>query len=267
MQCKNSLEKTNHSQNLARILLVEDSEMLQDLTLSLLNAAGFFVEIATTGEMAVEMFFPEKYDLIYMDIGLPQMDGYEATRAIRTKEKALNAVTQIPIIALTGHSVIDVQASCGQSGMQGVLSKPLTHEQAEKTWKYFVKKENIFIPGLMILEKHLSVYVDNVVLDIEATIKNIGIKEIADKLISDFAKNLEVNFLPTIKTLIAEQKIDDLKFLLHQKLGSLAYIKAPLLKKKLLNLQTILHQGASLPQNTYHDIEKEVFLIIKEINQ
>lgn len=134
-----------------RILLVEDNPMVQMATSALLNDTGFRVEMANSGEEAVEMFSPEKYDLIYMDIGLPNMNGYEATQAIRAKERTKNAAKKVPIIALTGHGAVDVQAFCGQAGMQGILSKPLTREQAESVWRRYGKGGSAHVPGLILI--------------------------------------------------------------------------------------------------------------------
>ncbi|MES2203914.1 MAG: response regulator, partial [Pseudomonadota bacterium] len=101
------------------------------------------------------------YDLIYMDIGLPGIDGYQTTKSIREKEKSAGqsiliaqqsnaSKTETPIIALTGHGVIDVKTFCGEAGMQGVLSKPLSKDQAEKVWQRYVKQKLMDVPGLVV---------------------------------------------------------------------------------------------------------------------
>lgn len=137
-------------QLLPHILLVEDMELIQFITKSLLSDAGFSVDIASTGKEALEKFSSKKYDFIYMDIGLPDIDGYTVTQEMRNKEVATGA-EKTPIVALTGHGVIDVQAFCGEVGMQGVFSKPLTREQAEKVWQRYGKHELVDVPGLTIL--------------------------------------------------------------------------------------------------------------------
>ncbi len=256
-------QEDRHSESLPRVLLVEDTEMIQFVTKSLLQNAGFAVDIASSGEAALELFSPEKYSLVYMDIGLPVMNGYETSRAIRAKEKALNAPLKTPIIALTGHGAMDVQAFCRDAGMQGVLSKPLSREQAEKVWQRYGQQKSIPVPGLTILENNQPVVSENNTLDIAATLKLVGPKEIADKLISEFVKDLENQFLPNIQALIAEHNCDGLKFLLHQKLGSLAYVKAPLLEKKLSDLQTALYNGLAITQDVYMDIEQAVLCLVQ----
>ena len=255
-------QEEGHSENLARVLLVEDMEMIQFVTKSLLNNAGFSVDIASSGEEAVEMFEPSKYSLVYMDIGLPVMNGYETSLAIRVKEKSLNAKIKTPIIALTGHGAVDVQAFCSEAGMQGVLSKPLSREQAEKVWQRYGKHELTHVPGLTILENDQPVALESNILDIPATMQLIGSREVGYKLLSEFMQDLEMQFLPHIQTLIAEHQYDDLKFLLHQKLGSLAYVQAPALEKKLVDLQAALHNGSAVTHDVYRAIEQEVLHVV-----
>ncbi|MBP9727051.1 MAG: response regulator [Gammaproteobacteria bacterium] len=140
------------SHDAPHILLVEDSPIVQVVTKTLLNEAGFQVDIAGTGAEAIAMFSSGKYGLIYMDIGLPDMDGYAVTQAIREKEKLAETPIRAPIIALTGHGAIDVQTFCGKAGMQGVLSKPIKRAQIEGVWKCYGQGESINVEGLTIIE-------------------------------------------------------------------------------------------------------------------
>lgn len=249
-------------QDSPRVLVVEDTEVIQFVTKSLFNTAGFFVDIASTGEEAVEMFEPGKYGLIYMDIGLPKMNGYETAQAIRAKEITLKAQEQVPIIALTGHGAVDVQAFCGEAGMQGVLSKPLSREQAEMVWKHFKIDANISIPGLTFLTNAKPAPSDNEILDIDATIQTVGFKDIALNLMVTFIDDLKNQFLPQIKVFISEHKDDELRFLLHRQLGSLAYVKAPSLEKKLSEVQAMAHKGIHIDESVYQDIEQEVLRVL-----
>ena len=153
-------DETRLAADAPRILLVEDSALIQVITKMLLNDAGFAVDIAGSGEEAVEMFAPEKHSLVYMDIGLPVMNGYQTSLAIRAKEQMLNTKIKTPIIALTGHGAMDVQAFCNAAEMQGILSKPLSRAQAEKVWQRYGKHELIEVPGLTVLENDPSVVLD-----------------------------------------------------------------------------------------------------------
>lgn len=253
-----STNEEKNTDTLTRVLVVEDTDLIQLVTRTLLNEAGFSVDIASTGEEAVEMFEPGKYGLVYMDIGLPKMNGYETTKAIREKEKALKLTIQIPIIALTGHGAVDVKKFCGEAGMQGILSKPLSREQAEKVWQLYGQHQEVDVPGLTSLEKHDSVVSENDILDIELSTKRAGSKEVAEKMISDFIQHLHTQFIPILKTAIEKNSRDELRFQLHQQLGSLAYVEAPLLQQTLLSAQKIVKNDEALTPALYQEIEKAV---------
>ncbi len=105
-----------------RILLVEDNPVNQSLATIMLNKGGCHVETADNGREAVERFTSraDMFDLIFMDVQMPEMDGYEATRLIR--EKGFGG---IPIIALTAHAMKGEQEKCLASGMNDYITKPI----------------------------------------------------------------------------------------------------------------------------------------------
>lgn len=251
--------ETDH---LPKVLLVEDNPMIQFVTKNLLNTAGFAVDLAGSGEEALEMVEPNKYGLIYMDIGLPGMTGYQTAKAIREKEKQLSAAIEVPIIALTGHGAVDVLAFCDDAGMQGILSKPISREQAQVLWKHFTEDATIPVPGLTVLTHSIPEPAPKDILDIEDTIRILGVKDIALNLIGTLTEDLKSQFLPHIKTIIGENKTDELLFLLHRQLGALAYAKAPRLEKKLLELQAMAQKGADIDPSVYQEIEAEVLRIV-----
>ncbi|MBP9726711.1 MAG: response regulator [Gammaproteobacteria bacterium] len=143
--------ENSFTEKVQRILLVEDNPAVQMVTKNLLNDSGFEVDVAGSGAEAVAAFSPGKYGLIYMDIGLPDIDGYEVTNAIREKEQSSQAA-MTPIIALTAHAAIDVQAVCGKVDMQGVISKPIKRDQIEHIWQRYGKGEPIHVDGLIVID-------------------------------------------------------------------------------------------------------------------
>ena len=108
------------------ILLVEDTDYLQRINTLFLQKMGCQVDIASNGRQAVKKAQKHQYHLILMDIGLPIMDGIEATRAIRRHE----AITgqHIPIIALTAFGE-PMREQCERAGVDGFAIKPLLYEQ------------------------------------------------------------------------------------------------------------------------------------------
>ena len=107
------------------ILLAEDVEINREILISLLQPTGLSIECAENGAEAVNMFSqtPQKYDMIFMDMQMPEMDGYEATRRIRALD--VPAAQKIPIIAMTANVFREDVELCMKAGMDGHLSKPL----------------------------------------------------------------------------------------------------------------------------------------------
>lgn len=109
-----------------RVLLVEDNDMNADIAMEILGMTGIQLEWAQNGEKAVDMVQEKPdgyYDIVLMDIQMPKMNGYEATRAIRSLDK--ESARQMPIIAMTANAFVeDVQAAKG-AGMNEHIAKPL----------------------------------------------------------------------------------------------------------------------------------------------
>jgi two-component system sensor histidine kinase/response regulator len=106
-----------------RILLVEDNAVNQLVALRLLEKQGHAVTIAANGKKALEALKKDSYDLVLMDIQMPEMNGWEATRAIRESEKATGE--HIPIAAMTAHAMKGDEERCIAAGMDDYLSKPI----------------------------------------------------------------------------------------------------------------------------------------------
>jgi two-component system, sensor histidine kinase and response regulator len=106
-----------------RVLLVEDNPVNRKLAVHVLEKDGHAVVAAENGAVALEVLEAGAFDLILMDVQMPRMDGIEATRAIRGKEKASGR--HVPIIALTAHAMAGDRERCLQAGMDGYLIKPI----------------------------------------------------------------------------------------------------------------------------------------------
>jgi two-component system, cell cycle response regulator DivK len=108
-----------------KILLVEDNEMNLDMLSRRLERKGFQVVIATNGQQGVELALSELPDIILMDMSLPVLDGWQATRQIRT----VHETEAIPIIALTAHAVSGDREKCLEAGANEYETKPVKFEQ------------------------------------------------------------------------------------------------------------------------------------------
>ena len=107
----------------SRVLLAEDNAVNQTLAVRLLEKLGYSVIAAGNGVEAVQAFENNQFDVVLMDIQMPEMDGFEATAAIRAKEELTGR--HVPIIAMTAHAMKGDQERCISAGMDGYVSKPI----------------------------------------------------------------------------------------------------------------------------------------------
>jgi len=129
-------EEAKHS---ARILLAEDNPVNQKLAKMMLTKAGYQVEVANNGQEAVEKYTkdPEAFDMIFMDIQMPEMDGIKATKAIRDI-----GFDTVPIVAMTANAMKGDREKCLEAGMDDYIPKPVKRELVfEMLEKWILNKE------------------------------------------------------------------------------------------------------------------------------
>jgi two-component system, sensor histidine kinase and response regulator len=112
------------------VLVVEDHRINQQVAVLILKSLGYESEIAETGEVALAKLADREYGLIFMDIQMPVMNGYEATKLIRESE--VNSKRHIPIIAMTAHVTEGSQGECFEAGMDDYVSKPINPDLLQK---------------------------------------------------------------------------------------------------------------------------------------
>ena len=117
-----SMKSLSAAQTRARLLVAEDNSTNLQVALGLLKGLGVHADAAADGAEAVEAMRKQPYDLVLMDCQMPRMDGYEATRRIRSMEGSVGAV---PIIAMTAHAMTGDREKCLQAGMNDYISKPI----------------------------------------------------------------------------------------------------------------------------------------------
>jgi two-component system sensor histidine kinase/response regulator len=130
-----ALKAVHKSSDGARILLAEDDQLNQRLVLRILQKNGFQADLAVDGRRAVDAIMKTKYDLVLMDVQMPDMDGLEATAQVRFRE---GSSRHTPIVGLTANALAGDRERCLAAGMDDYMSKPVSIEQLKKMIYHWV---------------------------------------------------------------------------------------------------------------------------------
>lgn len=173
----------------ARVLLVDDNQVNQQVAAELLKEAGLLTDFAGNGQEAVAAVSSTDYDLVFMDIQMPVMGGYEATTLIR----GMARYAELPIIAMTAHALSGVREECLAAGMNDYLSKPVDPSRLYGLLARWIKTGDRFVPG-----KDLRIGAGEIRIDLPETLegfdRNEGLAQVNNnsaiyrQLIIDFAE-------------------------------------------------------------------------------
>ncbi len=192
-----------------KVLLTEDNQYSQELIEIFLKARRCRVELAINGQEAVEKFTGNDYDIILMDIQMPEMDGLEATRKIRSIEKEKGG--HIPIIALTANAFKGDREKCLAAGMDDYLAKPVNSDNLYQTISRFASK------GKYIEKTEKEETSVNPTL---AKYDDETARKIAQHYISDFSLQMS-----KLKDALNAKDYKNITFLAHKIRGTLLYFK------------------------------------------
>jgi two-component system, sensor histidine kinase and response regulator len=139
----------SHDASGVRVLLVEDNEVNQQVAMELLESAGASVQIANHGGEAVEILTrgeqPPPFDVVLMDLQMPEMDGYTATRLLRAKPE----FGELPIIAMTADVMTEAVERCLEAGMNDHVGKPIDPDALFATLARWIKSREVKVEGLV----------------------------------------------------------------------------------------------------------------------
>lgn len=135
MQTPSPVAQTATASRKRRILLVEDTELNRLVTLAMLGTGNYTVDSAASGLEALDALKDVHYDLVLMDVSMPNMDGFEATRAIRAMD---GPMSRVPIVAMTAHAMVGDRERCLASGMDDYLPKPVSRADLLAKVEHFV---------------------------------------------------------------------------------------------------------------------------------
>jgi two-component system, OmpR family, aerobic respiration control sensor histidine kinase ArcB len=240
-----NLQKNMVDKNIsnASVLLVEDNELVQKTTLFNLKSWGYDgIDVASNGASALEKLAQKKYDLIYLDLGLPDVDGRALAKTIRSNKQSPNY--QSAIVALTAHGDDEIKQECLKLGMNQVLIKPLLEKDAKKIASEFLKKSQS------------DVIIDQALWQNRCADNPVLVKE---------SKQMMLQALPDIKTvsgqLLKKKQYPELHVMIYRCLNDLKYCGLPRLENATILFEKALHDKnypalKDLHETFCHEIEE-----------
>ncbi|MBF0224063.1 MAG: response regulator [Desulfobacterales bacterium] len=249
------------------ILVAEDNATNQAVVSAILKLVGIKAKIAKDGNEALELFKKNIFDAILMDVQMPEMDGFEATRLIRKFEAEIGD-SHIPIIAMTAHAMKGDEEKCLQAGMDAYVSKPINHNIFFKTLANTIKLEK----QKVIPENFLIEDVDKLSEEPLPELPGINVRTAMVALNFDWKTFQEIlirfmhsnkNTMTNIYLSLEQKKWDVLKNIAHGLKGSGSNIGAYDLEQVAKNLEM-----ANIFDSTLIDaVEKELNKVIQSIQQ
>lgn len=215
----------------SRILVVEDSPLAAIMVTELLTTLGVNVVLSESGEDAIKQVEKTNFDLVFMDIGLPNIDGLEATKIIRASNN-LPYAKKMPIIGLSAHTAGEYKVQCIEAGMNAMISKPLSPACAKDILSQYVPSFQTKFSEVK-NKRRLTSRVEK--KNISTKNKSLDSRDLAGMLINLLKKELIL-----INQLYDEKKIIQLREKIHSLKGGASYCNVPKLYGTLAALNEVL---------------------------
>ncbi len=250
------------------ILLVEDNVINQKVAVHILQNEGYAVVGAFNGREALESLKKEHFDLILMDIQMPEMDGIETTREIRySQDTCFNP--NIPIVALTAHTYMEDREKCLAVGMNGFISKPFRKEDLVREIQRFVKgvsrEANADIRETNTTEnKEVRPYEAD---QTEALNRLGGDQELLDEVWETFVHEVPVQ-METLKKAIQAEKYLSVEKYAHSLMSSAANIGAGFMKDRAYKIEVAgKNNELRIARILYERLEDDIVKVMGSISQ
>lgn len=197
----------------ARLLVVDDNKVNLQIAAEILKKSGCEVITADSGKSAIKKATNDQFDLIFMDIQMPDMDGVESANKI--KKGALNQYT--PIIAMTAYSMKGDREKYLSSGMDDYIAKPIAPESLIYAVKKWIEAE----PSAIVVNKNQSIVSQHKTLNLDVlhNLEKFGGREMVLECLEEFKEECESQ-ISQLDSLMKKQKFDDILVILHTLKGN-----------------------------------------------
>ena len=228
-----------------RLLLAEDCSTNQMVALALLARAGIHaVDCAENGAMAVAMARKQRYDLILMDIQMPEMDGFDATGALRSQRDGATPL-EVPVIAMTAHALREDRNRCLEAGMDDYLSKPITPGTLTKVllrWLGASDGEPYAAGDDLVPRARAAEHGSGVFDAKELLSRMLGDRELIATVVSLFCTDIPQRFV-RIREALAQDDAAQVRLLVHAVQGAAASVSAVGVQELAAALERAAGQG------------------------
>jgi PAS domain S-box-containing protein len=223
------------------ILLAEDNEVNQELAVTLLVKQGHSVVIANNGLQAVSALEKERFDLVLMDVQMPEMGGFEATGVIRKREQATGA--HVPILAMTAHTMKGDRERCLAAGMDGYISKPINIKELTQAIET-VASAAPFQTGNSDTDARATSSLDSISsFNLEELMMHVdGDMDLLRSMVSVFVAQAPGDLL-AMREAVESRNAANLKHLAHTFKGAVSNFSSPPAVDAALRLETMGREG------------------------
>lgn len=223
----------------ARILVVEDSVVNQQVAVSMLRKAGFDPEVAANGFEAIELIGRNPYDLVFMDCQMPGLDGFEATRMIRDGCSG-EGNRRLPIVAMTANAMVGDRERCIEAGMDDYISKPVRKQDFLRMLEKFLQYRQAFPEWFA---GPADLLAEDKVFDEQEMLQRLDQDAfIAHEVIAQFMHDAPVQ-IAGIRQALPDGDADRMRLLAHTIKGAAATIGAARLSAMALAVEQALRTG------------------------
>ena len=248
-----------------KILVAEDNEVNQLLTKLMLEEFGHHVTIAENGKEALSHYENYQFDIILMDVQMPEMSGFEATAVIREREKEKKS--HIPIIAVTAHAMQGDKDRCLKAGMDNYITKPIDPDKLfeiiEKITGYRYDIKETIITETVTEEAEVEYSLDT--KNIMARVQNNP--QLLEKVVNMFIKSVEEK-IPLLNEAVKNSDNDAIEKLAHSIKGSSAYYSTQLVYNVAAELEKIGKNGnLSNAESVYELLKKELSILVPMLKE
>lgn len=246
------------------VLLVEDNEINQQVARELLEGYGLQISLADNGQNAVDAIEEGHYDLVFMDIQMPEMDGYQATRVIRR----LPGKSDLPIVAMTAHAMMGDRERCLQVGMNDHIAKPLDPKELSIKLEMWLQTSDRKVTPVIEVEPDAAAVVEPETkgelpgIDEEEGLGRVmGNRKLYERLLCNFYQDQRTDW-EELEDCLTRSDWKGARFLTHGLKGAAGSLGAIHLHKAAGAVETALrgeekHPSAALMNqlhNTFHEV-------------